>query len=255
MTSKNPGSGRITTLEKGFQIIEIIEEEQSATLTEIADRMSLARSTVHDYLMTLLDLEYLVKTENQYQLGLKFTEHGTSARENVLLSSSIGTYLERIADDTGETVWFLVEEFGLAVYLDHAEGEQGIKTEHSIGGRSYLHCHAGGKAILAQLPEARLDEIIDKHGLPKITENTIDSREALLEELEQIRDQGYAQNYSEQLEETRAVSAAIVIDDEVLGAISVGGPAHRLRGERFEEELPNHVMSVVNEIKLNHRYS
>ncbi|MFB6199180.1 MAG: IclR family transcriptional regulator, partial [Halobacteriaceae archaeon] len=190
-----------------------------------------------------------------YQLGLKFTRLGTNARETVPLSNVITPYLERLADETGETVWFLVEENGLAVYLAHAKGDQGIETEHFTGVRSHLHCHAGGKAILAQLPESRVNEIIDKHGLPEVTENTITSREELFDELEQIREQNYAQNYSEQLEETRAVSAAIVIDDEVLGAISVGGPAHRIRDERFNDELPNQVMSTVNEIMLNQRYS
>jgi len=255
MTSKNEGSGSIASLEKGFQIIKIIEEEESATLTEVADKIGLATSTVHNYLTTLLDLEYLVKDDGAYQLGLKFTRLGTNATETVPLSNVVTPYLERLADETGETVWFLVEEYGLAVYLAHAKGEQGIETEHSIGGRSYLHCHAGGKAILAQLSEERINEIIDKHGLPAITENTITSREALSKELEQIREQNYAQNHSEQLEETRAVSAAIVIDGEVLGAISIGGPAHRLRGDRFEEELPNQVMSTANEIMLNQRYS
>ncbi|WP_280535465.1 IclR family transcriptional regulator [Halopenitus sp. POP-27] len=255
MTDEPGGSATIGTLEKGFRIIETIEELESATLTDVADEMGLARSTVHDYLTTLCDLEYLVKTDGEYQLGLTFTRLGTSATETVQLSDTITPYLERLADATGETVWFLVEECGRAVYLGHAEGDQAIKTEHTIGGRSYLHCHAGGKAILAQLPDERVEEIIDMHGLPEITEHTITSREALFEELERIRDRNYAQNHSEQLAETRAVSAAIVVDDEVLGAISVGGPAHRLRGDRFETELPNQVMSVVNEIRINHRYS
>ena len=255
MPNDDRGSGMIGTLEKGFQIIEIIEDEKSATLTEVADRMGIARSTAHDHLTTLVDLEYLVKKEGAYQLGLKFTRLGTNATETVPLSGTITPYLERLADETGETVWFLVEERGKAVYLGHAEGEQGIKTEHFIGGRSYLHCHAGGKAILAQLSEDRVKTIVDRHGLPEITESTITSRDALFDELEQIREQGYAQNYSEQIEATRSVSAAIVVDDEVLGAISVGGPAHRLRGDRFEDELPNQVMSTVNEIRLNHLYS
>jgi len=255
MASQDGDLDTLATLEKGFQIIEIIEEEEAATLTEVADRMGIARSTAHSYLMTLLDLEYLTKQDGAYQLGLQFTRLGTNAKETVPLLSNIQPYLERLADETGETVWFLVEECGHAVYLAHAKGEQGIEAEHFVGGRSYLHCHAGGKAILAQLPEDRVDEIIEKHGLPEITANTITSREALLEELEQIRERNYAQNYSEQLEETRAVSAAVVIDDDVLGAISVGGPAHRLRGERFDEELPKQVMSTVNEIMLNQRYS
>ncbi|WP_096390357.1 IclR family transcriptional regulator [Halopenitus persicus] len=255
MADGNERSGTIGTLAKGFRMIEIIEDEGPATLTDVADEMGLARSTVHDYLTTLTDLEYLVKNDGEYQLGLKFARLGTNATETVRLSDTITPYLERLADETGETVWFLVEECGRAVYLDHAEGDQAIKTEHFTGGRSYLHCHAGGKAILAQLPTERVDEIIDEHGLPEITENTITTRDALFEELERIRDRNYAQNHSEQLLETRAVSAAIVVDDEVLGAISVGGPAHRLRGDRFEDELPNQVMSVVNEIRLNHLYS
>lgn len=254
-SGRNSESGQIATLERGFEIIEIIEDEEPATLTEIADRMGIARSTLHDYLSTLLNLEYVVKKDKKYQLGLKFTRLGTNARENAPLTDIITPYLERLADETGEAVWYLVEEYGLAVYLEYAKGEQGIETEHFIGGRSHLHCHAGGKAILAQMSEDRINEIIDKHGLPKITENTITSREALFEELEQIRKQNYAQNRSEQLEETRAVSAAIVINGEVLGAISVGGPAHRLRGRYFEENLPNQVMSIVNEIMLNYRYS
>ena len=255
MENQSGSSETLTTLERGFEIIEIIEDMETATLTEVANRMGIARSTAHDYLATLLEHEYLVKNEGEYQLGLKFARFGTNAKGTVPLSKVITPYIERLADETGETVWFLVEEYGLAVYLEHAEGNQGIKTAHSVGGRSYLHCHAGGKAILAQLPEDQVNEIVDKHGLPKITENTLTSREVLFEELERIREQGYAQNHSEQLEGTRAVSSAIVIDGEVLGAISIGGPAHRLRGEWFEEELPNLIMSAVNEIKLNQLYS
>lgn len=255
MENGNQRSGTLATVEKGFEILEIIEDMETATLTEVADRMNIARSTAHDYLTTLLELEYLVKNDREYQLGLKFVKFGTNAKETVPLSRVITQYIERLADETGETVWFLVEEYGRGVYLEHAGGAQKIETDHSIGGRSYLHCHAGGKAILAQFPDDQVNEIIHKHGLPKMTENTITSREGLFEELERVREQGYAQNHSEQLEATRAVSSAIVIDEEVLGAISIGGPAHRLRGEWFEEELPNLVMSAVNEIKLNQLYS
>jgi DNA-binding IclR family transcriptional regulator len=88
-----------------------------------------------------------------------------------------------------------------------------------------------------------------------MTENTITSRSALFDELERIREQGYAQNYGEQLKGTRAVSSAIVIEDEVLGAISIGGPEHRLHGDWFETELPNQVGSVSNEIRLDLLYS
>ncbi|QLG29918.1 hypothetical protein HUG10_20125 (plasmid) [Halorarum halophilum] len=72
---------------------------------------------------------------------------------------------------------------------------------------------------------------------------------------EQIRNQGYAQNDEEQLNGTRSVSSANVVDGEVFGAISVDGPAHRLRWKFFHEELPQQVMSVTSEIRLEMLYS
>lgn len=255
MANKGRGKNSLSTLERGFEILEMVEDLETATLTEIAEGMDIAVSTAHDYLTTLEELEYVVKHDSEYQLGLQFVRLGTHARASAPLIDIIPTYLKRVAEETGETVWFVVEEFGFGVYLDHEAGEQAIKTTHSIGGRSFLHCHAGGKAILAHLEEQRVNEIVEKHGLPSITENTISSRSELATELERIQSQGYAQNDEEQLDGTRSVSSAIVVDGEVFGAISVGGPAHRFTGEYFDEELPQEVMNVTSEIRLEVLYS
>lgn len=255
MPTHGEGRAVVKTAQTLFAIVEGLEEREKAGVSELADHLGLAVSTVHDHLTTLEELEYVVKSDKKYQLGLKFLRLGVNARLNVDMYPLVAPYLEEIADETGETAWLVVEENGLSVHVARAMGEEGVETANRIGRRSHLHYHGGGKAILANLPRVRVDEIINRHGLPAMTENTITDPDELFTELEEIRDRGYALNDNEEIIGTRSVGAPIVVDDEVLGAISVGGPANRLKRKRFEEELPRMVTGIVNEIELKLQYS
>lgn len=252
MTTKDASPGGVKTSETVFAIIEGLEDLGEARASELADHLDLSVSTVHDHLTTLVDMGYLVREEKEYRLGLRFLRLGTRARETVNVGP-VRERLEHIAEETGETAWFVVEEEGLAVHIDRALGEHGVRTANRIGRRSHLHIHAGGKAILAHLPEERVREIVDEVGLPASTENTITDEEKLFEELDRIADRGYALNDNEEIVGTRSVAAPIVVE-EVLGALSVGGPANRIDGTRFREELPELVTGVVNEIELQLQY-
>lgn len=252
-----PDEGRTVVKSAGkiFGIIEAIEELEEAGATELADHLELAVSTVHDHLTTLVELGFVQKDGQTYRLGLKFLRLGENARYNLEAYPLIEPYLEKVADETGETAWFVVEEGGLAVYVAKVRGEVGVETANRIGRRSNMHYHAGGKAILAHLPRDRVEAIVDRHGLPKLTENTITDFETLLEELATIRDRGFARNDNEEIVGTRSVAAPILVDDRVLGAISVGGPSNRIKGRRFERDLPDLMSGVTNEIELKIQYS
>jgi DNA-binding IclR family transcriptional regulator len=130
-------------------------------------------------------------------------------------------------------------------------GPDAVKTDATIGKRGPLHVSAAGKAILANLPANRRDQILDGIAVPETSE-----REALDSELETVRDRGYAFNDEESTSGLRAVGVPIRHrSDTVLGAISVSGPANRLTGDYFREELPNLLLGTVNEIELNIEYS
>lgn len=252
-----PDEGRtvVKSARKIFDIVEGLEELEEAGVSELADHLDLAVSTVHDHLTTLVELGYVQKVDQTYRLGLTFLRLGENARYNLEAYPLVEPYLEKVADETGESAWFVVEEDGLAVYVAKARGEVGVETANRVGRRSKLHYHAGGKAILAHLPRERVEAIVDQHGLPGLTENTITDLETLFEELEAVRDQGYAQNDNEEIVGTRSVAAPILVEDRVLGAISVGGPANRLKGERFERTFPDLVSGMTNEIELKVQYS
>ena len=161
-----------------------------------------------------------------------------------------------MAAETSELSGLIIEEHGRGIFLHRSKGENAVHVDTYAGKRIYLHGAALGKAILAHLPTERVDTIVQRHGLPALTENTITDRDVLAQELADIRKRGIAFDDGERLNGLRSVGAAILgPDGEVLGAISVAGPTSRLRDDRFRKELPDVVRSAVNVIDLNFNYS
>jgi DNA-binding IclR family transcriptional regulator len=75
------------------------------------------------------------------------------------------------------------------------------------------------------------------------------------EELDRIRERGYALNRQETTAGVHAIGAAVIADGEVVGALSVSGPANRITGDRFTEALPERVLGAVNELELHIEHS
>jgi len=127
-----------------------------------------------------------------------------------------------------------------------------VKTASYVGDRKHLHCTGVGKAILASLPEERVETIIEERGLPAMTENTVTDREELLAELAEIRERGVAFDDEEILEGLRCVAVPVSNQEKgLLGAISVAGPTSRMKGEQFREELPELVTDTANVVQIN----
>jgi IclR family transcriptional regulator, acetate operon repressor len=164
--------------------------------------------------------------------------------------------VDDIARETGELANLLVEEHGRGSYLYRARGDNAVQVDAYTWTRVHLHNTALGKAILTYLSEDRRKEILDIHGLPASTDRTITDRTTLYENLDDIRERGYAVDDEERLSELRCVAAPILSnDDRVFGSISVVSPTNRLKGSRFTEEIPEKLLETVNVIELNVTYS
>lgn len=240
----------VKTVDTVFGIVEALRELNGGTITEVATHLGLAKSTVHDHLRTLHDREYVVEDGGTYRLSLRFLDHGIFARRNDPLLPASRHTLEELADETGELVWLYIEEHGMAVTLEKTVGEHAVSTVGRVGMRTPIQAPAAGKAMLAHLPDERVEEILDRRGLPGLTESTVTDRDRLEEQLTEIRDRGFALNDGETIYGLRAVGSAIVCDGQVLGGISVAGPTKRLRDERFRETIPNAVLGAANAIEL-----
>ncbi|WP_096390349.1 IclR family transcriptional regulator [Halopenitus persicus] len=239
-----------TVTETVFDVIEALNELDDPTVTELAERLDRAASTVHNHLAALQRQGYVVKNDGTYELSLEFFNVGMSVRNKLSLVSDVQSTVDDLARQTGEASWAASLENDWIYFICNARGEDAIQAYGDLGAKRRPHSIAAGKAILAHLSEETVAEILDHTGLPKHTEKTITTRSDLFDEFESIRQQGFALNRGERLNGGRAVACPILQDGSPLGSIGVSGPAHRFRGERFTETLPDAVLGARNIIEL-----
>lgn len=247
----------LSTVHRAFTVVEALRELEGARVTELADHLEMAPSTTHKYLTTLEAERCVVKEGDEYHVGMEFLDIGTYAKYRKQGYRLCVRKVTEMAEATGERVQFVIEEHGIGIYLHtEASDENAVMIDRRDGVHRYLHSTAAGKAILAELPTARVDEIVREHGLPAETERTIVDRASLDAELDRIHEAGVSYNDEESVEGLRAVGVPVFRPDGVvLGAFSVSGPSNRLKGDRFREELPNLLLGHANEIELNIRYA
>lgn len=256
MVGDDTAGRRTRATDTAFDIIEQIAEVGPASVSRLATALDLSKSTVHGHLRTLEERGYVIRGDGGYRLGLRFLDLGTRVRDERAIVGHVEEPMQRLAEATGERAQFMIEEGGRGIYVHRAESTRAVPTDARVGRSRPLHACSTGKAILAHLPTARVDAIIDRRGLPALTDRTITDRDALDAELAAIRERGYATNRGESIADLWAIGTPVFDeDDDLAGALSVGGPGHRMRqDDRFEDELVNQLLGTAEEIELNASY-
>ncbi|UHQ98077.1 IclR family transcriptional regulator (plasmid) [Natrinema zhouii] len=255
------GKQTAKTTERSFLVVETIQNLGGATLEELTSELEMARSTIHIHLRTLIDRGYLMKEGEIYHIGLRFLNHGEYARTRKNAYSLAKNTVTELSDQTDEEVEFVVENNNRGILVHesfHPDSQFVSKEGHisnsptSAGIYYYLHTIATGKAILAELSDERVGEILDEWGLPEQTDETITEKGELLEELNQIRDQGIAFADEEYVEGLREVGRCVKNPDgSVLGAIAIIGPKYRFTDERYTDELPEILTEYVTDLEVD----
>ncbi|MFW6318065.1 MAG: IclR family transcriptional regulator [Halorubrum sp.] len=242
------------TTETSLQVVDLLRGTDGMSIEEISEHLGFAPSTVHRHLVTLKKHGYVVRDGDAYALGLQFLTIGGQIQRRVTAYPMIKEKVDALAAETGERAQFIVEESGERVYLYTEVGQSAVQTGAHVGKRGAIHTSAAGKAILAAYDRDRVERIVDARGLDD-GHDAITTREELFEELDRVRERGYAFNRQETTAGVHAVGAAVVADDEIVGALSVSGPANRITGDRFTEALPERILGAVNELELHIQHS
>lgn len=245
---------QVEAVRTSLRIVDALDERGASGLTELADSLDMPKSTVYVHLSTLVDRGFVIKDDDRYRLSLRFLELGASVRAGTLYEQAKGE-VDAVAEDLGQLVNLMTEEDGLGVYVYSVRGPDAVDLDTTPGRHFPLNTTALGKAMLAQMTDERIDEIVDQHGLPARTDRTVTDREELLAQLETIRDRGYALDNEENLRGIACVAVPILVERGVIGALSASAPANRMDDPDFFDRVCTRLRDATNVIEVNIEYS
>jgi DNA-binding IclR family transcriptional regulator len=225
------GSWRVPGLAKGLAVLELLaQSRRGLTLSEVAHRLKLAKSTARNILLTLIESGYAAWSEEtgRYFVASRLVEFGSRALCGLRLRVESGAPLRALSEATGLTVHLAIFEQDEVVLVERLVYPPAARIATWVGRHMEVHCTGVGKAILAHLPEPDIQRLIREHGLPRHNENTIISAPRLNLELERIRAQGFAMDDEEDELGFRCVAAPVFADDGVTAAISAVGTTEQI---------------------------
>ncbi|TKR25056.1 IclR family transcriptional regulator [Natronomonas salsuginis] len=237
-----------------LKIVNGLQDLNGAGVTELAEHVDMKKSTVYKHLKTLLEQEYVRVRNQKYHLGFKFLDHGKFVHDQSTLVSTARPYLQDLADSIDKVVVLTAKDYSTGVYLHSCNDKYdlGSETQTRPGyNRFELHTTASGKSILAQLENDEVRQIAKKQGLDAKQENTISDIDELLEELDEIRERGYAINRGERVEGIWAIGSDLYSPGEdIHAAISIGGPKSRFASDELHQEYANELRATIEKIQL-----
>jgi IclR family acetate operon transcriptional repressor len=221
-------------------------------MAELASALDLDRNQVFRSLRTLEQAGFLNHAaDGRYSVSSAVFTLAAGASSEPSIVQAASSELDWLALSTGETVHLFARQGDLAVCIDRRESAQSVRLVAILGRAVPLHAGAVPKAMLAFLPSEQRDRILDQlPELPRYSEYTQVDPISLLAELAQIRRQGFAVSDRDFDPAARGVGAPVFgADGEVIGGISVGGPATRLQLE-FLGALGAQVAQVAHSVSL-----
>lgn len=224
----------LKTLDSALEILKYYSKDKmSWGVRELAKATGKSHSVVHRILVTFEKHGFLQKDNEteKYELGLKFFEYGLIIQEKLKFKDMIMPYMNEIAEESRESVFFTMLDGTEGVCIAIAEGNRTIKFEVTIGTRTPLYAGASCKSIMAYLPKELQYKIIE-NGLHKFTENTTVDPDKLLEELEDVRKKGWSHTIGEYTDDVVGISVPIFDHKgNIFASLTIAAPSYRITDE------------------------
>lgn len=230
--------GGVQSVARIFAIIELLAAHPGGmSLQQLAAESGLAKSTAHRLLASLIQLGYAVQDSftTHYRLTLKMFELSSGIVNDLDVMGVARPHLDRLANRSGEAVHLVIRDGADIVYIYKAEAG-GMRMSSRVGMRSPMYCTGVGKAMLATLPYREVEQVWAQSRPKKLTEHTITTLPRLLEQLAQVRADGYAVDDEENELGIRCIALALPgPSGKAEAAFSISGLVPHMGPERLEQ--------------------
>jgi DNA-binding IclR family transcriptional regulator len=212
--------------------LEVVADAGEIGVSELGRRLGVHKATASRLAAALAERDLLDRNpqNDRYRIGFGLVRLAGSAIAGLDIVREAHPLLESLAEQTRETANLGVLSGDSVVYIDQVAGTRSVVAMSWVGRRTPLHCTSNGKVLLAFAPEQERDRFL-AGAMERFAANTIVDPAVLRDQLDEVRRRGYAQTIEELEEGLNAVAAPVrQADGRVAAAISVSGPAFRMRG-------------------------
>lgn len=225
-------SERIPTNLRTLLILEVLgKSDRPMTATQINDQLGLPKQTVHRLCATLEENGFLTRPGNakKYQVARRLRDLGSGLIHNSRDHIARHQILKEVAQQVGETVNYAAPGNMGMNYLDRVETDWPFRIQLPIGTSVPFHCTASGKAFLASLTPKNREALVASLDLAQMTQHTLTDPKSLMNELVEIRKQGYSLDKEEFMEGMIAIAVPVVDPQgRFIAAVAYHGPTQRM---------------------------
>ena len=219
------------TIKKAMQVLDLFSlEHPEWGVSEVARALDIPKSTTSEMMTGLADQRLLSRTaRGRYRLGWRLFELSQTLLETTKFRIGARQVMEELVECWRETVHLAVLDGAQAVYIEKLEPTPTAKIPITrAGARLPAQCSGVGKILLAHSEWEQVAERLEDQGMPALTPNTITTLDVLAEELERVRERGYASDHEEIMVGLCCVAAPVYgPGGEVIAAVSFSVPAYR----------------------------
>src|SRR6516164_1830697 len=222
---------RLSSVDHALELLLLFRSRPSLRVCEVAEELSVARSTAHRLLSMLVYWQFAAQdpATRAYRPGPRLVEIGLAAVGALDLRTRMRPYLTDVAARTGETVSLLVLEGDTVHFIDSIESQRTVRVGSRFDARMPAHATSAGKAMLAELDVAEVLAIYPNEKLAAVTDHTLTTRTQLLASLDRVRAVGFAINLEESEIGLGAVGMAVLgADGRPAAGFTVAGPMQRM---------------------------
>ncbi len=224
---------------KVLSVLEAMAEHgKPIRLKKLAETVSIPESTTLRLLISLTESGYVTQNaeSQKYTLTYKIVRVANQFRASFSLIEIARPYLKELSQKCQESVCLAIDQDSKVVHIDTVDGPNNIlQTLQKVGKSVPLYCSGIGKNLLLNYSEERIRSLYATRGFTPFTPYTITSADELLQEIAQVRKQGYA--YDKEETELGACCIAAPIHNyngKVVAGISVSGPSLRMTPEKMD---------------------